>query len=367
MIKLSLLCLSALVLVFAGNAMAFHDGGVAECAGCHTMHNSQDGALVDPAHPTGNAYLLKYGNASDTCLSCHAAYGQFFGGEGYGPGGDFYWVTKTYSWSAHGHDSFSTGDSHGHNVISPANGLAADGTLTEAPGGDFLSSRLGCTSCHDPHGNMNFRLLYGSAVGPKYDGTRYNFTEEAPLAVGNGRTTYVGSGDETDAKHTVYKSGMSEWCSNCHTNFHSDNTTNFVHPTGENLGSTIAGNYNAYVSTEDLVSGDVSTSYLGLVPFEAVNADLGLVDTTNYTTGPAGTDQVMCVTCHRAHATAFPDIGRWDFGATLLNADSHPLATDTGATPEDVANKYYQYTFLDSQRSLCNKCHVKDLGDDLNP
>ena len=87
----------------ASAALAFHDGGVAECAGCHTMHNSQDGALVDTDHPAGNAYLLNAGNATDTCLSCHAAYGQFDGGLGYGPGGDFYWVTKTWSWIAHGH------------------------------------------------------------------------------------------------------------------------------------------------------------------------------------------------------------------------------------------------------------------------
>ena len=35
----------------ASTALAFHDGGVAECAGCHTMHNSQDGALVRPTTP----------------------------------------------------------------------------------------------------------------------------------------------------------------------------------------------------------------------------------------------------------------------------------------------------------------------------
>jgi len=27
--------------------IAFHEGGVARCNGCHTMHNSQEGALVD--------------------------------------------------------------------------------------------------------------------------------------------------------------------------------------------------------------------------------------------------------------------------------------------------------------------------------
>jgi hypothetical protein len=350
------------IVAYCGPAMAFHDGGVADCAGCHTMHNSQDGQLVDPAHPQGNAYLLNYGNSSDTCLQCHAAYGQFAGGTGYGAGGDFYWVTKTYSWDAHGHTYYSEGDSHGHNVISPAYGLAADATLTAAPGGDFLASRLTCTSCHDPHGNQNFRLLYGSAgAGPIYDGTRYNFTSDAPLAVGNSRRTVSGTGIETDVAHTVYKSGMSDWCANCHNDMHSGNTTNYVHPTDQALGNE-ANSYNAYISSDDVSGGVQATAYRGLVPFEDVDVDLALVDPTNYATGPEGNDRVMCLTCHRAHASAFPDIARWDMGETFL-VDSHPQLTDNGATADDVANKYYTYTFPINQRSLCNKCHVKDFGD----
>lgn len=360
------ICLLALVLGFCSSAAyAFHDGGVAYCSGCHTMHNSQNGALIDPLHPAGNAYLLKVGNASDQCLSCHAAYGQFDGGIGYGPGGDFYWLTKTYTWSSHGTKT-SKGESHGHNIVSPANGLVVDATLAHAPGGDFLSTRLGCTSCHDPHGNESFRLLYGDeGPGPVYDGGRYDFAHAAPLAKGNSRTTTVGNGNETDAKHTVYKSGMSNWCANCHPNFHSDITNNFVH-TEEDMGSTVAATYNAYVNTDDQVSGDQATSYRGLIPFEAVNVDLATADPTNYTKGPDGVDQVMCLTCHRAHASAFDDAGRWDMDAAFI-ADSHPQATDGGVGPNDATNKYYQYTFVNNQRSLCNKCHAKDFGDEPRP
>ena len=38
-------------------ALGFHDDGVANCNGCHTMHNSQDGVLVDPESPNGNPWL----------------------------------------------------------------------------------------------------------------------------------------------------------------------------------------------------------------------------------------------------------------------------------------------------------------------
>jgi len=361
-------CLLALALVVCGvgRAYAFHDGGVAYCQGCHTMHNSQNGSPIDPSAPAGHEYLLRYGNSSDTCLNCHANYGQFYGGAGYGPGGDFYWLTKTYTWTSHGSTTTSAGDSHGHNVISPARGLTQDATLSHAPGGDFLSSYMTCTSCHDPHGNQSFRLLYGSAQGPIYDGGRYHFINDQPLARGNSRRTFVGSGgEETNAQHTVYKSGVSDWCANCHPNFHSDYTTNFVHPE-QAIGSSIAATYNAYVSTDDMVSGTQATSYWGLVPFEAVNVNLTTIDPQHYTQGPAGTDHVMCLTCHRAHASAFDDIGRWDFDAEFI-VDSHPQATDGGIGTNDVANKYYQYTFVTDQRSLCNKCHAKDFGDAPHP
>jgi hypothetical protein len=359
-------CLLVLLLALTvGQAYAFHDGGVAYCQGCHTMHNSQNGQVVDPDNPQGNAYLLKFGNSSDTCLNCHAAYGQFAEGAGFGPGGDFYWLTKTYTWDEHG-PKVSAGDSHGHNIVSPANGLTEDATLNHAPGGDFLSSRLSCTSCHDPHGNQSFRILYGSAVGPIYDGGRYPFEYDQPLAKGNSRrTTVAGGGNETDVKHTVYKSGMSDWCANCHVGFHSGETNDFVHPEGD-MGSTIAGNYNAYISTDDTVGGSEATAYRGLTPFEAVNVDLETVDPRNYTQGPTGVDQVMCVSCHRAHASAFDDAGRWDFDADFLSA-SHPQDTDGGVGPNDATYKYYQYTFVHNQRSLCNKCHVKDFGDAPNP
>ena len=343
-------------------AWAFHDAGVADCAGCHTMHNSQDGDYVDSAHTTGNEYLLNHGNASDTCLRCHAGYGQFANGAGYGAGGDFYWVTKTWTWSAHGHDYSSPGDSHGHNVISPVYGIAEDATLGTSPGGDFDSTYLTCTSCHDPHGNTNFRLLYGSNLGPIYPGGRYNFSADAPEAVGNSRRTVSGSGQESDVAHTVYKSGMSQWCGNCHADMYSVGNTNHVHPAGEQLGTGVANVYNAYVSSDDLTGGLQGTAYRGLVPFEDVDADLATVDSENYTAGPGSQDQVMCLTCHRAHASPFADAGRWDFGETFL-ADAQPISEANGATADDLAHKWYNYDIPQNQRSLCNKCHAKDFGD----
>ena len=52
-------------------------------------------------------------------------------------------------------------------------------------------------------------------------------------------------------------------------------------------------------------------------------------------------------------------LGMGGMAETFL-ADSHPSVTDIGFVQTDVDRKYYNYTLVQNQRSLCNKCHVKD-------
>jgi hypothetical protein len=137
------------------------------------------------------------------------------------------------------------------------------------------------------------------------------------------------------------------------------------HPAGTSalLSGAMMANYNAYRRTGDF-SGTAGTAYLALVPFEEGTTDLSRLDPSG-TSGPgtSGPAQVMCLTCHRAHASAFPNIGRWDFSATFLAA-SHPRAGDSGLTGSDVLHSYYgrdmAAEFGSYQRQLCNKCHVRD-------
>ena len=328
--------------------LAYHDAGVAHCNGCHTMHNSQDGQLVDPDSPNGNAWLMVQSESSDVCLACHATrLGAVFGDDPLNPpaergGGNFTFLLEDNINDGHaGADNPISGDAAGHNIISANMGVAADATLTTAPGGTFPAGILSCTSCHDPHGNGDFRLLYGA--GPVQDGS-YNFTAPAPDATGLG---LFGPG-ESESNHTAYNDGMSDWCANCHGDYHAING-NLRHPAGVALGGSISTAYNLYNGTEDISGGTQATAYLAEVPFEDSTV------TTDSTAGPSANSKVACISCHRAHATSAPDAGRWDFSVTLLMEDGH----ESGSYP--IPDPYNSI----NQRSLCNKCHVKDAGDHI--
>jgi cytochrome c553 len=341
---LAILLSMSVTMLFGTAALAFHDGGVAYCAGCHTMHNSENGVPIDPAHPLGNAYLLKYDTPSDLCLSCHAtSRGAVFSTDPLNPairpGGNFCFLLEDNLNDGHnGHLNPIPGGRGGHNIVAPAYGVAADEILSHSPGGDFPSAILGCTSCHAPHGNANFRLLNG--IGSIQDDL-YTFVNPAPQATAISYNT-----TETNSAHTAYKSGWAEWCANCHGDFHSlENPSSLIHPSGEVMGE---GNtyihYNLYNGTEDPTGGSQATAFLALVPFEDPSM------TTSSTAGPSATSKVTCISCHRAHASSAINSGRWDFQVTLMDEDG--VESGSFAIPSPYPSP--------EQRSLCNKCHVKD-------
>ena len=348
--------------LIAAPAVAFHDAGVAHCNGCHTMHNSQDGMPVDGDNLDGNAFLLKDGSPSDLCLNCHAdgyggvysdPTGTFFKEQG---GGNFWYLDEFNLNDGHAGASHAiSGDAAGHNLVAPGRGLSADAAFVTSPGGLFPANQMGCSSCHDPHGTEAFRLLYGA--GQSVQAGLAVFGADAPDAVGLG----LFGGPENNANHTAYNDGMSDWCGNCHGDFHAayQPGVKWVHPSGTVVSNAvITGNYNAYAGTTDLVTngstggtGSHASAYLAAVPFE---------DPTQFTGSTAGmnsgSSKIMCLTCHRAHATSAPDAGRWDFNVTLLDDDGFESGSDPIPNPFDA-----------NQRSLCNKCHIKDAYDHITP
>jgi len=392
--------MAAVVFLWAGNlvnankALSFHVGGVGSCENCHSMHDSRGrGAMAGS--------LLLASDPSSVCLNCHAGPGgggsaSVFSPDGSAltPGGDFFWLTKTFTWGG----GASPDDSHGHNIIAQDFNLGEDLRLTQSPGGNYRSSALGCTSCHDPHGEVqggtrrgrrpisvsgsygeqpaagtitgNYRLL-GDA---RYEGGRaaggFSFSYDAPIARQNINNRF----GESDSSHVDYGTGMSEWCANCHEgilrNNHQGVTGGFAHPAGSSamVSSERVTQYNTYIRTGDL-SGVSTSAYLQFVPFERGISDPRLLDPTSRQ-GPNTNARVMCLTCHRAHASAFSSIGRWDLDAVIL-AESHPAAGDGGVSGNDVYYSYYgrniAVEFGPAQGPLCEKCHGISLEPMLEP
>jgi len=326
------------------------------------------------------------------------------------PGGDFGWLKKSYKWEASGDAPAveSRGEWHGHNIVAADYGFQADATLTEAPGGMYPSGSLSCISCHDPHGRYRrddtgaisttgkpiiasgsytnsvdpdakfavgvYRLLGGIGYSPKSLGN-HSFTDGPPAAVCP--PNYNRPEDKTNTR-VAYGSGMSEWCTNCHKAYLMKTPGTQLHPAGNGIkfSSGIAANYNAYVSSGNL-SGRQDTAYTSMVPFEMGTSDYSLLKKTansdgSVTTGPDSNANVMCLTCHRAHASGWDKSTRWNMKTEMLVWNGDYAGKDRNGVPAQYSqgrmHAETKKTFYDRpanyygiyQRSLCNKCHAKD-------
>lgn len=418
-LRLSIIIFATAILALGigGMAYAFHSGGVAECEGCHSMHSPK----------TGGSFLLVGTDASSTCLTCHQNTADT-GPASYrvstidskltaglsplqrSPGGDFGWLKKTYTY-AYGTPAVTyteDGDIHGHNTVAVDFGYATDKVNTVAPGGTFPSSQLSCASCHDPHGqgrrlsdgayvttgapiigsgsyDNSATPLAGEAVGiyrllgsPAYKAMASVFTTY-PIAVAP--STYNRSEATTQTRVAYGASGTNtwgNWCASCHPGMHS--TGNYVHPVDASLTPTVADNYNRYVKSGDM-NGSSATAFTSLVPFAENTGDFTVLrsharNNDSFLSGPASSDKVMCLSCHRAHASGFTHALRFDLGYEFITKAGQYIGSDNpavsgsraaaqhrGRTIAEWQAAYYDRPatkFATYQRVLCNKCHAKD-------
>ncbi len=415
---ITLLAAALMLLFAASNSQAFHSGGVAECSGCHSMH----------APKAGGSFLLVGTDPSSTCLSCHqsaadtgpssyhistvdGALGAGMAPKQRTPGGDFGWLKKSYTMTIRGTTSTEAGETHGHSIVATDAAYVADGTNPNAPGGTFASSQLGCTSCHDPHGRVRrgsdgtYRTAaaLGGVADPIIGSGSYNnsVTPAAGQAVGVYRllrglndvtvsgvtfagvaiaiapSTYNRTEAVTQTRVAYGASGTNtwgNWCASCHQGMHSSG--NYVHPVDQSLGSDIANIYNAYVKSGDL-SGVAASSFNSLVPFAENTGDIATLQShalnnDTYLNGPGSSDKVTCLSCHRAHASGWPEALRWNPEGEFMIYNSLFPGTDTTPTVPQFARgrlgaetqaAYYDRPvtkFASYQRVLCNKCHAKD-------
>jgi hypothetical protein len=373
---------AAVALGFAGNAYAFHSGGVAECEGCHTMHNSFENAVITSNTSTGlvqfaaGPYLLKGSDQSSACLNCHQHTGDTVPSSYHistaevdmtangglpierTPGGDFAWLKKSYSFSNHGETTTVPGERHGHNIVATDYNYVADSAMgATAPGGTYPVARLACSSCHDPHGktrrdNTTTGVIIASGSYPKSVDTQYSygklgayrilrgplvpelstgttFTNNVPVALAP--STYNRS-ESTSETVVAYGTGMSEWCANCHPSLlmqgYVEGAEHQRHPAGNTnkFPANYATNYNNYVASGAfagaLVNGNGHVGYSTLAPFETGATDANLLQNGTGTAvlKPSAdtSSSPMCLSCHRAHATGFESMLRFGVAAEFV-------------------------------------------------
>jgi hypothetical protein len=349
-INLGFLALMVIVLAFAlGNsAGAFHQANELVCMSCHTMHANENGSStgVTPANgfaaapaagvtPGGNPILYLQQNATDLCLACHSEAGSsstFYDPSGdipphvmssggsqavALPGGDYWSSNQTHPGDAgvggRGHNPYYSSGVAQSAVIVP-DGNFADDRLP--PGGSFPLFRWDCVSCHAPH-HGDFSVAYGQA-------SAFRMLWSKPGGQGAGEVYFDALGgdltyDESDTNHTAYMDNVSEWCSQCHTNFHETAGACTIHPSGFHLPGYMQPLYGL-------------GGYSFIVPIEDINATTGSFS-------PAS-PVVMCLSCHRAHGAA-----------------TNPSLTAIHVETRNMTR--WDNEYVSGAGEGCNKCHSK--------
>ncbi len=412
----------------------FHNGGTGNCDGCHAgrppsvLRNTSSAAKgVTAATVVQRQSMLNGSDPSSTCLICHSAPVGQKQPSGFliassreslatgvqppsqlTPGGDFGWLLKTYKWSSKGggvNDSLSPGDSHGHNIVAQDYGFNADMINAVAPGGTYPSDRLSCISCHDPHGNYRrsaagtigltgmpikssgsygdsadpdsagtvgtYRLLAGAGYQPTSLTGDFAFKADPPAAVSPAIYNRAETSSDT---RVAYGKGMTEWCRNCHVTTHKN-----AHPMGSagRLTTEVIRIYNHYLTSGNR-SGSKDSAYNSLVPYEMGSDDYSVLKATansngSVRSGPQNGANVMCLSCHRAHASGWDHMTRWNLRngiivneGTFVGTDSKSPVSSTAAQGRhslETGKAYYDRkpgSFAVFQRSMCSKCHEKD-------
>ncbi|MGA1870984.1 MAG: hypothetical protein ACMUJM_20800 [bacterium] len=214
-VALVIVCVS--IPVYAGE---YHVGGnTLACSECHSMHFSQDGASPTEKADKGPYLLLGSDNklvltdpnviariSTETCLMCHES------GNGGAPK-----VVDPASTSAAGcidREWEISGMDFGHTL----------GVKDTPEDPDWNRDPLSCVSCHDPHGNTNYRNLRedpgenGNTITVSYAKGEIVIDEVVQI-----RNNDLDGSDLYDEDNIAYirndvekKDGLSVWCTGCH-------------------------------------------------------------------------------------------------------------------------------------------------------
>jgi predicted CXXCH cytochrome family protein len=287
-----------------------YSGKTDKCGQCHAMHTAKTLTLLTKSQPT------------DLCISCHskgigadtavmdgammhptAPGSGVYNNQGTLLGGGFSSLGATAS----------TTSQHQLGLVAPPAGATGASTI-----------ELQCLSCHTPHDSANYRSLRRSPGDMPVD-VSVAWNQPPPVDDGSGGTvedygftdriygtgitydpiTHVLSGTSVEVTR-CYKSGISAWCSACHSTYMATNDSNgkpnayrgpggTPYNAGDSAGSIVR--YRHAVEVPVLGGHNIYSS----TTIYNLPTDLPLNDVNN--NGRDAADTINCLTCHRAHGT----------------------------------------------------------------
>jgi len=263
-------------------------------------------------------------------------------------------------WSCHSchgmHSRFSSGYTAFRQIKRKVNNIVVSGDVTSF-GVENATGNAGATNASYEPIKSNTRGDLG-ATGLVYTNAR---KDGQPL---QGADLYA---DLSDTNKNVYQGGFSSFCSACHGDFHggngevegTDNTKTHVggvwvkHPTNVTMVTNSTRKYgmSTYKATVTNAQGNNPNpvGYDWKYPLVKADADFTVQSTVASATDPATlatTDRIMCLTCHKAHASQFANMTRW-------NTEEHAFIANGATDFEGEAS------IGDNPAYGCGKCHQK--------
>ena len=111
---------------------------------------------------------------------------------------------------------------------------------------------------------------------------------------------------------------MSGFCATCHGNFHT-----LSGPGGDGIGDDIISPFIRH-PTDIVIKNEGEYQFYTTYDVTAPVGRTTVPDTSSSAVVP-GTDVVMCLSCHTAHASDYPDMLRWDY-SQMITATTGPGA-----------------------------------------
>ena len=262
----AVIILLAMLLAVRTRAGDWHYGTSAICSDCHTQHNSANGQPMRTDNdPNPVPQLLRRGTPLELCLSCH---------DGSNPAAPD--VVAPVSYVAE--PAAGWFPNSGGYPVDPATSVAhhLNTPAPVIPPGGTKPMILVCTSCHDPHGNGNYRNLKTDPTDSNQPPATVLAYQPATAHGSNPTQVYVPS-------NITYRSGISAWCGKCHgTTLHQGSD----HPVDIAIWGAAGADYSAW-----------ATATPPRVPVQQA------VDSTV----PSQDDKVFCLSCHKAHGSNNPN------------------------------------------------------------